>query len=56
MTSRQIIKRLKRDGWELVRITGDHHEARRVRDDVLRTHTIAGAVVRNHPHRFDHFA
>ncbi|MFT5470014.1 MAG: putative RNA binding protein YcfA (HicA-like mRNA interferase family) [Verrucomicrobiales bacterium] len=25
MTSRQIIKRLKRDGWELVRVTGDHH-------------------------------
>lgn len=25
MDSRRLIKRLKKDGWVLVRITGDHH-------------------------------
>lgn len=25
MSSREVIKRLKADGWFLVRITGDHH-------------------------------
>jgi predicted RNA binding protein YcfA (HicA-like mRNA interferase family) len=25
MTSRNVIKRLKRDGWQLVRTKGDHH-------------------------------
>lgn len=25
MSSREVIKLLKKDGWVLVRITGDHH-------------------------------
>lgn len=29
MNSREIIQRLKRDGWELVRTKGDHHVFRR---------------------------
>jgi len=26
MTSREIIKRLKQDGWKLVAVTGSHHK------------------------------
>jgi len=26
MTSREIIKRLKAEGWELVAVTGSHHK------------------------------
>ena len=26
MSSREIIKRLKKDGWELVAVTGSHHK------------------------------
>lgn len=26
MSSREIIKRLKKEGWFLVRVTGDHHQ------------------------------
>lgn len=29
MNSREIIQRLKQDGWELVRTKGDHHVFRR---------------------------
>lgn len=28
MESRKLIKMLRKDGWELVRITGDHHHYR----------------------------
>jgi predicted RNA binding protein YcfA (HicA-like mRNA interferase family) len=28
MNSREIIKRIKADGWTLVRVTGDHHHFR----------------------------
>ncbi|MFR4968667.1 type II toxin-antitoxin system HicA family toxin [Lactobacillus kalixensis] len=28
MESKKLIKMLRKDGWELVRITGDHHHYR----------------------------
>ena len=43
MTSREIIQRLRRDGWELIRTKGDHH--------VFRQPDGGGIVVVPHPKR-----
>ena len=43
MNSREIIQRLKRAGWELVRTKGDHH--------VFRKPDGGGIVVVPHPKR-----
>ena len=43
MNSREIIQRLKREGWELVRTKGDHH--------VFRRPDAGGIVVVPHPKR-----
>jgi predicted RNA binding protein YcfA (HicA-like mRNA interferase family) len=42
-TSRDIIRRLEREGWTLVRVTGSHH--------VFKSATSAETVVVPHPRR-----
>jgi predicted RNA binding protein YcfA (HicA-like mRNA interferase family) len=41
MTSREIIKKLKRDGWELVSVTGSHHK--------FKHPVLSGSVTVPHP-------
>lgn len=43
MSSREVIKKLKEDGWFLVRITGDHHH--------FKHSTKKGTVTVPHPNK-----